>query len=216
MRMGAKTPKQFLPLAGKPILYWSIKAFAAALRNVSIVVVLPQTHMEEGRSVLQLFEGGGPEMVIVPGGETRYASVAAGLAQASSPSVVLVHDAARPMITGELIRRCYETACVEGSAIPVIPVADSIRQISGHGSHMVTRDNLRIVQTPQAFDVAILRDAFAQPYRPVFTDEASVVEWSGRTIRLVDGARNNFKITTLDDLLLAEALMRERLAAGTN
>lgn len=210
LRMGAPIPKQFLSLAGKPMLYWSIKVFAAAISGIRIIIVLPQAFMEESVIVLRLLDED-VSVEIVAGGDTRYASVAAGLAKVPANNViVLVHDAARPLVTPDIIRRCYECARLNGTAVPVIPVADSIRQISGLGNRALQRDNLRAVQTPQAFDAGLLKEAFQQPYRAIFTDEASVVEWSGKPVQLVDGAPGNFKVTTAEDLVIAEALLGRR------
>lgn len=210
-RMGTATPKQFLDLSGKPVLYYSIRAFAEALTGVKIILVLPQLQLERGRELLRDF----PEAAavqIVAGGDTRYASVAAGLSEVPTGAIVLVHDAARPLVTPDLIRRCYESARLNGSAVPVVPVADSIREVSGYNSRAIARESLRIVQTPQAFESTTLKSAFRQPYLPAFTDEASVVEWTGTRVHLVEGSRTNLKITTADDLFIAEALLTRRTA----
>jgi 2-C-methyl-D-erythritol 4-phosphate cytidylyltransferase len=208
-RMGASLPKQFLDLCGRPVLYYSVRAFLDALPGVRIILVLPEQHMSLVQGVLEAF-GHPVPLVTVPGGPTRYASVAAGLKEVPADGIVLVHDGARPLVPAELIQRCYEGAGMNGSAVPVIPVADSIRQMSGFDSRAVARENLRIVQTPQAFRASLLHQAFRQPYVPAFTDEASVVEWTGSRIHLVEGARSNLKITTKEDLVIAEALLKAR------
>jgi 2-C-methyl-D-erythritol 4-phosphate cytidylyltransferase len=210
-RMGTALPKQFLDLCGKPVLYWSIKAFLDAIRGVQIILVLPENQISLAQIVLQAF----PERIdlsIVPGGLTRYASVANGLKEVPKGAIVMVHDGARPLITEGLIHRCYEGAVSLGSAIPVVPVADSIRQVMSKTNRGIMREQLRIVQTPQTFDSALLLKAFEQPYKPLFTDEASVVEWDGINVNLVDGERSNIKITVPEDLVIAEALLKHRLS----
>ena len=209
LRMGAALPKQFLDLCGKPVLYYSIKAFIDALAGVRIILVVPEDHTSLVQKVLEAFDE--PiDLTIVAGGDTRYASVAAGLKEVPAESIVLVHDGARPLISPELIRRCYACANTNGSGVPVIPVADSIRQVSSFSNRAIARENLRSVQTPQAFASDLLQQAFHQPYVPAFTDEASVVEWMGGTIHLVEGERSNLKITTPEDMVIAAALLGER------
>jgi 2-C-methyl-D-erythritol 4-phosphate cytidylyltransferase len=208
-RMGTALPKQFLDLCGKPVLYYSIRAFMDALEDVQIILVLPAQQISLAQMVLQAFPDR-IDMIIVAGGDTRYASVAAGLKEVPANAIVLVHDGARPLVSAELIRRCYEGACMNGNAVPVIPVTDSIRRVSGLSSRALAREDLRSVQTPQAFDAGLLHTAFLHPYRPAFTDEASVVDWAGETVHLVEGASDNLKITTPEDLVIAEALLRQK------
>lgn len=206
-RMGSATPKQFLDLSGKPVLYWSMRAFLNAIPDIHLILVLPAEHLPMGAQICTLL---GPDCAVttVAGGTTRFASVAAGLAEVPPDAVVFVHDGARPLLSVALIRRCFNGARQHGSAIPVTLVADSIRQVSGDNSRAITRENLRSVQTPQAFYARALQEAFQQPYNPNFTDEASVMEWSGRRVNLVEGERANLKITTPEDLIIAEALMK--------
>ena len=208
-RMGAALPKQFLDLCGKPVLYWSIKAFMDALPDVRLILVLPAQQLSLGNIVLQAFQER-IDTTIVAGGDTRFASVAAGLKEVPADAVVLVHDGARPLVSVRVIQQCYETAREQGSAIPVIPVADSIRQLSGTSSRAIPREGLHIVQTPQAFRAALLQQAFRQPYQDAFTDEASVLEAAGGMIHLIEGERSNLKITTPEDLVIAAALMGQR------
>jgi 2-C-methyl-D-erythritol 4-phosphate cytidylyltransferase len=211
-RMGSAVPKQFLDLCGKPVLYWSMRAFLNAIPEIGIILVLPEAHLAEAESLCKLFAADSSITAVV-GGDTRFASVAAGLAKVPPDAVVFVHDGARPLLSAPLIRRCYNNARQHGNAVPVIPVADSIRQISGDNSRAIMRENLRCVQTPQTFYARFLQEAFRQPFNPNFTDEASVMEWAGRRIHLVDGERSNLKITTSEDLIIAEALMKARETA---
>lgn len=202
-RMGTALPKQFLDIQGKPLIYYCIRAFIEAVPDIQIVLVLPPHQVSLAQIVLQHF----PERIdlaIAHGGETRFHSVRNGLQGIPSDAIVLVHDGVRPFIDTELIQRCITTAQEQGSAIPVIPVIDSMRMLTADGSAPVDRDQLRVIQTPQAFRAAILLPAFQQDYQVSFTDEATVVEKSGYKVTLVAGAKNNLKITTPEDLEWAE------------
>ncbi len=210
--MGTAMPKQFLELDGKPVLYHTIKAFKDALPAAHMILVLPPHQISYAQMVLQSFEER-IDITIVAGGETRFHSVKNGLDAIKDDGIVLVHDGVRAMITKDLILRCYQQAIEKGSAIPAIPVADSMRILEEDGSTPVDRTMLRIIQTPQTFRTEILLPAFEQEYNEGFTDEATVVELSGRDIFLVEGERSNIKITTPEDLVIAEALLKKRREA---
>lgn len=209
-RMGMALPKQFLPLAGKPILYHTIANFARVLPQAHIVLVLPEADISKLHMVLEHF----PERVdlnVVAGGVTRYDSVKNGLAMVPKDAVVLVHDGVRPFITDSLIIRCLHTAQEKGSAIPSIQMTDSVRMFAEEGTYLpVDRTKLRLIQTPQAFRSDMLLEAFEQSFRPDFTDEATVVESIGYKIHLVEGEKNNIKITTPEDLILAENIILKK------
>lgn len=209
-RMGNAIPKQFLPLAGKPVLYHTIKAFKDAFEDIKLVLVLPQDQLSYAQMVLQAF----PEridMAIVTGGETRFHSVQNGLKAVSGNSVIFVHDGVRPLVSAELIQRCYIQAVDKGSAIPAIAVADSMRIVEGDNSRPVDRQNMRSIQTPQTFRADILLPAFEQGYREEFTDEATVVEVYGEDVYLVEGEKSNIKLTTPEDMLIAETILKSRM-----
>lgn len=207
-RMGTAIPKQFLPLAGKPVLYYSIKAFKDAIPDIKIVLVLPEEHISYSNMVLQAFEER-IDVTIVSGGANRYESVYNGLREAAGSDVVFVHDGVRPFINKDLINRCFETAWANGSAIPAIAITDSIRQINNGSHKAIDRETLRAIQTPQTFRTDLLLEAFEQPYQPIFTDEATVAELFGMEVILVEGLKRNIKITTPEDLAVAEVLLQE-------
>ncbi|PUZ24795.1 2-C-methyl-D-erythritol 4-phosphate cytidylyltransferase [Chitinophaga parva] len=209
VRMGSAVPKQFLQLAGKPVLAHTLQAFAQAYEDLEIILVLPAAHFAQAATILQHFPDAGRVQVIA-GGETRFHSVKNGLDQVKDDAVIFVHDGVRPLVTPALIRRCYEAALQHGSAIPVIPVKDSIRVLQENGNAAADRERFRIVQTPQTFTAAVLVPAFERPFDPLFTDEASVVEMAGHAIHLVEGDPENIKITQPHDLVIAEALLRGR------
>lgn len=209
LRMGSAIPKQFLPLGEKPVLYHTIRAFLTAFPDIQIVLVLPQDQISMAQIVLQAFPDR-IDLTIVAGGETRFDSVKNGLEVVNEDAIVFVQDGVRPLVSPELIRACYEQAVAKGSAIPAIAVTDSMRIAEGEGSKPVNRDHLRIIQTPQTFRSDLLLNAFTQEYDPAFTDEATVVEAFGEKVYLINGERSNIKVTTPEDLIIAEALLNAR------
>lgn len=211
LRMGNAVPKQFLPLAGKPVLYHTIKAFADAYADMKLVLVLPEEQLSYAQIVLQAFPDR-IDITIVTGGETRFHSVQNGLRAVSEDAVVFVHDGVRPLVSTELIRACYEQAVEKGSAIPATAVTDSMRMVDGEGSRPVNREYMRSIQTPQTFRADILLPAFEQEYTDAFTDEATVVEAYGEEIYLIEGEKKNIKLTTPEDMVIAEMVLKEKEA----
>jgi 2-C-methyl-D-erythritol 4-phosphate cytidylyltransferase len=208
-RMGTSTPKQFLPLRGKPVIWYCVTAFLDAYDDIEIILVLPKKHMQTGRDIIQLSTD--PErVVVIAGGETRFHSVQNGLQFVRQESVVFVHDGVRCLLTNELIGRCYQGAVSFGSAIPTIDSKDSIRLISGRDNLPLDRNMVKLVQTPQTFLSSLLLPAYAVQYQERFTDEATVVEAAGHRVHLVEGDPTNIKLTIPLDLVLAESLLQER------
>ena len=209
-RMGSEVPKQFLDLNGAPLVLHALRAFAGAFEQVNLIVVLPEgwMHMHQ---VLQ--EGIGTQHTLhaVKGGPTRFASVKHGLDLLDEPSVVYVHDGARPLVSTSLIQKCREETLRTGSAIPVTPLKESLRLVEQSGSRAVDRSRYRLVQTPQTFYSEWLQEAFRQPYQDHFTDEASVVEHQGYPLNLIDGEDQNLKVTTPLDLILAQLLLNRHV-----
>lgn len=208
LRMGADIPKQFIEIGGLPILMHTIRRFRAYSHDLKIILVLPQAQQDFWRELCQKhhFE---EDYEIADGGETRFHSILHGLALIpdDAQGVVSVHDGVRPFPSVEVIGCCYETARQTGTAVPVIPVVETVRELLTEGSQTVPRNNYRLVQTPQAFDIALHKRAYRQPYNDGFTDDASVVEALGHDITLVEGNRENIKITTPYDLKIAEVLV---------
>jgi len=210
LRMGGDIPKQFLPIGGKPVLMHTIEAFRRTLgEDVQIVLVLPA---EQHDYWLRLCgeHGFRSPSLIAQGGETRFHSVRNGLTFLTddTDAVVGVHDGVRPFVSPETIRRCYETAARGNAVVPVVPVVETIRQILPDGSSATrARDEYRLVQTPQTFPLALLKEAYRQPYSDAFTDDASVVEALGREIVMVEGNRENIKLTTPEDLHFAQFIL---------
>ena len=213
LRMGGDVPKQFLPLGGRPVLMHTIDRFREVFPDMHIIVVLPQGQHDYWHDLCRRhhLEGG---FLTAPGGDTRFHSVLNGLNAIPadvSEGLVGVHDGVRPFVSRDTLRRCYEEAARSGTAVPVVPVVETLRHVSPDGESMtVPRSDYRLVQTPQVFSRALLRRASRQPYAPQFTDDASVVEALGERITLVEGNRENIKLTTPADLLLAKGIMEAR------
>jgi 2-C-methyl-D-erythritol 4-phosphate cytidylyltransferase len=208
-RMNSEEPKQFISLMGKPIIIHTLDAFRKANPDIHLIVVLPDAHMNFGMNLLQL-NGYATGVQFARGGDTRFHSVKNGLDLVTADSIVLVHDAVRCLLSHELISKCILKAEKEESAIPVIMSRDSIRQITNTGSRNLTRQEIRIVQTPQAFNSVLLKESFQQAYQDTFTDEASVVQYAGHSIQLIEGEEENIKITFPMDLIVAERLLSQR------
>ena len=205
-RMGSTVPKQFLLLNGKPVIMHSIQAFYQYSSEISIVVVLPESHMDYWHQLCSKHHFEIPHR-ICPGGECRFKSVFAGL-ELAGKGLIAVHDAVRPLVSNKLIEHCFAVAEEKGNAVPAVHVKDSVRKIESSGSYPVSREDLRLVQTPQVFTSDILIPAYQQSEKSHFTDEASVAEAHGCKINLVDGEEQNIKITSPEDMLVAEALLK--------
>lgn len=208
LRMGSDLPKQFIPVGGKPLLMHTLNAFHQWDAQAKLVLVLPESHQSYWRMLCAELNFT-PAHTIVTGGETRFHSVCNGLREIKEPGIVAVHDGVRPFVEAEVIEACFTEAAASGAAIPVVPLTDSIRKREGESSHSVDRRLYCAVQTPQVFVSALLLAAYKQAYSEAFTDDASVVEAAGGHIALVDGNKNNIKITTSADLLYAKMLLEK-------
>ena len=209
LRMGSDIPKQFLPLRGRPVLMHTIDVFRRTYPDIHIILVLPREQQDYWRQLCGQ-HGYDVELCVADGGETRFHSVHNGLSLIPDDArgVVGVHDGVRPFVSPETIRRCYESAEEYGAVVPVVPVVETVRQVLADGSSMtVDRNAYRLVQTPQTFDIQLLKKAYGQPFDPFFTDDASVVEAMGHPIKLVEGNNENIKLTNPADLKLAEGMV---------
>ena len=208
LRMGSDIPKQFLPIGGKPVLMRTLERFREYSPTLQIILVLPKAQQDYWHQLCKDYNFE-VEYVLADGGETRFHSVQNGLAKIpdDAEGVVGVHDGVRPFPSIDVIRNCYETARTAKAVIPVIPVVETVRHLQGNTSETVPRNDYRLVQTPQTFDIQLLKAANKQPYNDGFTDDASVVEAFGFNITLVEGNRENIKITTPYDMKIAEILI---------
>ena len=212
--MGSDIPKQFLPIGGKPVLMRTLERFREYSDDLQIILVLPEAQQEYWQELCKKYDFK-VEYLLANGGQTRFHSVQNGLALVpdDAEGVVGVHDGVRPFPSIEVIRNCYETARTAKAVIPVIPVVETVRHLTGGQARCevesvtVPRDEYRLVQTPQTFDIQLLKAANRQPYNDGFTDDASVVESYGHKITLVEGNRENIKITTPYDITVAEAII---------
>ena len=208
LRMGSDIPKQFLPIGGKPVLMRTLERFRQYSPSLQIILVLPKAQQDYWQKLCKEYAFD-IDYQLADGGETRFHSVQNGLAKIpdNAQGVVGVHDGVRPFPSIDVIRNCYETAREKKAVIPVIPIVETVRHLKGDTSVTVPRNEYRLVQTPQTFDIQLLKAANRQPYNEGFTDDASVVETFGFNITLVEGNRENIKITTPYDLKIAEVLI---------
>lgn len=206
LRMGSDLPKQFLPLGGKPVLMHTLEVFRRYDAALHIILVLPREQQDFWKQLCAEHDFR-IEHQVADGGETRFHSVKNGLALVPASGLVGVHDGVRPFVSVEVIRRCYELAERQRAVIPVIDVVETVRHLTDAGSETVSRDEYKLVQTPQVFDAELLKQAYAQDFTPFFTDDASVVEALGVPVYLAAGNRENIKITTPFDLKVGSVLL---------
>ena len=207
-RMGAEVPKQFLEIGDKTILEYTLRAFLDKASDV--VVVLPCDQHERWRDICTKRGLAGTHKVC-SGGATRFESVKCGLAALGECDLVVVHDGVRPLVSKEMIDRGVAVATETGAAIPIVEAVDSFRVFSEKGFEVIDRNRLRAVQTPQIFRADLLHRAYQTEPNPRFTDDATVVEEQlGITLGYYEGERCNLKITTPDDLIIAEALLSKK------
>ncbi|MDD7447624.1 MAG: 2-C-methyl-D-erythritol 4-phosphate cytidylyltransferase [Phocaeicola sp.] len=212
LRMGSELPKQFIPVGGKPVLMHTLSAFHRYDSSIRLVLVLPESQMVYWKGLCEEYAFSLPHEVVA-GGDTRFQSVKNGLSVIAENTLVAVHDGVRPFVSTEVIGACFEKAATAGAVIPVVDVVETLRYLpTEKESKTVDRSTYKLVQTPQTFQTVLLKRAYAQPYEPHFTDDASVVESLGHPICLVAGNRENIKLTTPFDLVVAEALLAEKRA----
>lgn len=209
-RFGSTIPKQFTLLCGKPILMHTISAFHNYDKEMKIVVALPSEHITLWNDLCTQYEFK-IKHDIVEGGENRFGSVKNALTSITdADGLVAIHDGARPLVTQRCIDEGFQTAERCGTAVPTVPITDSIRMLDRKGSHMIDRDSLVAIQTPQIFNLRLLKTAYTTPFSPTFTDDASVVEFRGSEITLYSGDFENIKITHPTDVKTAELILSER------
>jgi 2-C-methyl-D-erythritol 4-phosphate cytidylyltransferase len=205
-RMGADIPKQFLNLAGRPVLMHTIERFKSFNDAIEIITVLPENQLRYWVD-LQKKHSFDVQHTLVKGGLHRFISVKNGLKFVNTPSLVAIHDGVRPFVTVDTIKRCFETAEKLGNAIPAVSPSDSLRIMTDKGSMPLNRMHVKQIQTPQVFNAELIKKAYLQEYITEFTDDATVLEKMGEKINMVDGNRENIKITNPEDLLISSALL---------
>ncbi|WP_456458709.1 2-C-methyl-D-erythritol 4-phosphate cytidylyltransferase [Reichenbachiella sp.] len=208
-RMQASQPKQFLELDGKPILMHTLEAFANCRLDMHIILVLPADHIDTWQKLVSLLQFKTAHQITL-GGTTRFDSVQNGLNEIKGNGIVAIHDGARPLVSSDIIHRTVDQAKKSGNGIAAVQVKDSIRQIKDGQSQAVDRNQFYSVQTPQTFDVDLIKKAFNQSQSNQFTDDASVIEAFGEKVNLVEGSYDNLKITTPEDLIIADSILKRR------
>jgi 2-C-methyl-D-erythritol 4-phosphate cytidylyltransferase len=206
--MKSALPKQFLPLNNKPLIFYAIEKFVVAIPNINVIVVLQVEQFDYWKKICIEFNFSLPHR-LVNGGETRFLSVKNGLELVSGDGIVAIHDAVRPLVSQDLIKRAFKAAGDKGNAVPAIELKDSIREVSGNNSKHLERKKFRLVQTPQCFQIQLIKRAYNQLFSPDITDDATLVEQLGEKINLVEGEETNIKITMPFDITVAETLLKE-------
>jgi len=210
LRMGNEMPKQFIQIAGKPILMRTVEPFFRYDPEMNIVIVLPAGFESRWDNICKEFDFRIPHKIVI-GGETRFHSVRNGLKYVES-GIVAVHDGARPFVSEKLIGRTFELAKSKHAVIPVTDVTDSLRKVNPDcSSRIINRSEIKQVQTPQVFPVEMLKNAYMTEYDDSFTDDASVVEKLGIEIHLTEGEITNIKVTTPFDLKIGELILKESI-----
>ncbi len=209
-RMKIQVPKQFMEIHGLPVLMHTFNAFLKTGMKFQFVLVLPEQLIQQWKNLCAEY-GFETEHQLAVGGPTRFHSVKNGLEVIKEEGVVFIHDGVRPLVSAKTIKNCYNTARAAGNALPVISPAESIREVSENKSRAVDRTKYFLVQTPQTFQVSLIKKAYEHPFDEKFTDDASVLENTGAEIFMVPGNRENIKITYPEDLLVAGLYLKENI-----
>jgi len=208
-RIKSNVPKQFLELNGLPVLMHTISAFYRYSEKINVIVVLPEDDFSMWKSLCDKYSFHKP-IVLQKGGDTRFQSVKNGLAQISGDGLVAIHDGVRPLVNEDIIGASFRLAAVHKSAVASVRLKESIRITDQDTTRSADRSRFRLIQTPQTFEVDLIRKAYESREDPTLTDDASVAERAGHLISLFEGSYENIKITTEEDLVIAEALLRKR------
>jgi len=205
-RMKETVPKQFMELQDYPVLMHTFNAFIKYDSSVEFILVLPENQVNFWNELCEKHDFR-LKYKLAPGGETRFHSVKNGLNLIDEKGIVFIHDGVRPLVSVQTLQNCFATATKKGNALPVIPVAESVRFVDEDNNYSVDRTKHFLVQTPQTFKTEVIKNAFQQNYSDKFTDDASVLEALGKTINLVEGNRENIKITYPEDLIVAKTFL---------
>ena len=208
-RMGTELPKQFLPVKGKPVLMHTLLNFFDFDPSIQLIVVLPADEIDNWKELCRKYHFATPHL-LVAGGSTRFQSVKNGLALVDDADLIAIHDGVRPLVSHDTLHRCFNGAEGTGTAIPVLPANESVREGTINASVPVDRSRYFMVQTPQVFKASLIQESYKQHWIPEFTDDASVAEHGGIAVHLVIGNRENIKITFPEDLLIAELFLESR------
>ncbi|MBN8653285.1 MAG: 2-C-methyl-D-erythritol 4-phosphate cytidylyltransferase [Cytophagales bacterium] len=208
-RIKSKLPKQFLELKGKPILIHTLEAFYRYSENITIILVLPEDDFAIWNDICKKYNFTRP-VILQKGGETRFQSVKNGLEKIEGNGLVAIHDGVRPLVSEDIIGASFRLAAVHQSAVAAVRLKESIRMTDQDNTKAMDRSRFRLIQTPQTFSIELIKQAYQLKEDPTMTDDASVVEKLGHTISLFEGSYENIKITTPEDLIVAEALVKNK------
>lgn len=209
-RMKNTLPKQFIEIAGKPILMHTFEAFVRFDPAIEFILVLPENQFDYWEKLCAAHNFTIP-FQLTKGGSVRFESVKNGLDRITEDGIVFIHDGVRPLVSEQTLQNCLDGTLIKGNALPVIPVAESLRYTDETENKAVDRSKYVLVQTPQTFNVSDIKKAYRQPYSERFTDDASLLESIGFTINNVPGNRENIKITYPEDLVYARAFFADKL-----
>lgn len=209
-RMKSDIPKQFLEICGVPVIIHTLRVFAIAIPDIEFIIVVNPKWVKMWEALCEKHTITN-SCITTEGGPTRFHSVKNGLSKINDTnSLVAIHDAVRPLVSVEVIQKCFGEAEQFGNAVPVVQIYDSVRKKTGVFNEAINRNDLWIVQTPQCFRTSLIKESYLQSYDEKFTDDALVLEHIGMQIRLVEGNLENIKITKPTDILIAEAFLRNR------
>ena len=208
-RINSKTPKQFLELNGLPVLMHTLLAFYRYSEDITVILVLPEDDLQTWQSLCARHKFIRP-VILQKGGETRFQSVKNGLEKIENDGLVAIHDGVRPLVSENIIATSFRMASVHQSAIAAMPLKESIRMMDQDHTKAVVRSKYRLIQTPQTFSVSLIKKAYEMQEDLSLTDDASVAENSGHVVSLFEGSYENIKITTTEDLIIADALLKAR------
>ncbi len=208
-RIKSKIPKQFLELQGKPVLLHTIEAFYRYSENIKVILVLPEDDFDNWASICERFQFK-RLITLQKGGASRFQSVKNGLEKIKDNGLVAIHDGVRPLVSEDIIAASFRLAAVHKSAVAAVRLKESIRMTDMDNTRAVDRSRFRIIQTPQTFETSLIKQAYQIPEDSSLTDDASVAEKSGHRISLFEGSYENIKITTAEDLIVAEALLNSK------
>jgi 2-C-methyl-D-erythritol 4-phosphate cytidylyltransferase len=205
-RMNTDIPKQFIEIDGKPLIIFSIEAFYNYKKDIEIIIPVHADYRQLLESILKKY--GYSEITLVIGGATRYHSVKNALEKVTTEGWVAIHDAARPVIDKDFIAVLFDYALQNGNAVPAVQINETVRLMNGGRTEVIDRSNLRLIQTPQIFDVSSLKDAYVIHHTASFTDDAMVMEASGHHISLCEGNPANIKVTNSADLIIVSEILK--------
>lgn len=208
-RIKSAVPKQFIEICGKPVLFHTIEAFHRYSSRLHIVLVLSADDFNTWNDLVKKHRFAIP-VTLQSGGDTRFQSVKRGLEKVEGPGLVAIHDGVRPLVSENIIAASFRLAAVHDSAVSAVRLKESIRMTDPDTTRAMDRSKFRLIQTPQTFDIHLIKKAYEQREDPSLTDDASVAEGAGNPISLFEGSYDNIKITTTEDLVIAEALLSKR------